>query len=136
MKLCNETITVFNKRWDAENGWDEYIPTIISGVSWFGEIVSSLGDKGLNAAHRFTVRIPIDANFDGKDYVDPITYRNARNVSDVFTLTGGDRVVKGAVEERLTPAQLDERYPDCFTVLGVTDNRRAPNAPHFKVVGS
>ena len=135
MKLCNDTITVVNKKWDAEAGYDVYYPTVISGVSWYGEIVSNVGDKGLNAANRFTVRIPVDADFDGKTYVDPMEYANTENVADVFTLSNGDRMVKGAISGTITPAGLDDSHYDCMTILGVTDNRRAPNAPHFKVVG-
>ena len=135
MKLCNDTITVVNKKWDAEAGYDVYYPTVISGVSWYGEIVSNVGDKGLNAANRFTVRIPADADFGGKTYVDPITYENTGNVTEVFTLSNGDRMVKGVIETVTKPADLDNSHYDCMTILGVTDNRRAPNAPHFKVVG-
>lgn len=137
MKLCNETVTVFNKRWDAENGWDIYVPTVIHGVSWYCEIASAVDNTGLHAANRFTVRIPEDADTGEKAYVDPITYAEEPIVAGLWTLKNGDIIVKAEIDdETLTPAQLHERYPDCMTVLGVTDNRRAPNAPHFKVVGS
>ena len=137
MKLCNETVTVFNKKVDVSNGWDVYNPTIIRGVSWYCEIASVVDGNGLHAANRFTIRIPANADFDGKTYVDHITYENESIVSGVFTLANGDIIVKAEVTDAsLTPAQLKERYPDFCTILGVTDNRRAPNAPHFKVVGS
>ena len=86
MNLCNETITVFNAKLNPETGNDDYNGTVIDGVSWFCEIVSTV-DQGLKAANKFTIRIPEDADFG-------------------------------------------------FTVLGVTDNRRAPNAPHWKVIGT
>ncbi len=137
MKLCTDTITVFNKRIDAENGWDDYVPTIITGVSWYCEIVSAVDNSGLHAANRFTIRIPVDADTSGKEYVDPVEYGAAEDASELFTLANGDVVVKAEVDETgLQPADLKERYTDCFVILGVTDNRRAPNAPHFKVVGS
>ena len=136
MRLCNDTITVFNRKLDVENGWDVYIPTVISGVSWYGAVVTNVGDKGLNAAHQYTLRIPVDADFGGKTYVDPKTYKGETIVAGLFTFENGDKIVKGQVDETLTPAQLEETYHDCITILGVTDNRRAPNAPHFKVVGS
>lgn len=136
MKLCNETVTVFNRRWDAEAGKDVYIPTIIHGVSWFCEIASAVDSTGLHAANRLYVRIPADANFGGKRYVDPVTFAAETIVSGLFTLSNGDVIVKAAVQDStLKPAQLHERYADCMTILGVTDNRRAPNAPHWKVVG-
>ena len=137
MKLCNDTVTVFNKKLNIEKGWDIYIPTVIEGVSWYCEIASAVDDKGLHAANRFTIRIPVDAEFGGKTYVDPIAYANETIISGVWTLSNGDIIVKASIPDgEMTPAQLHENYPNCCTILGVTDNRRAPNAPHWKVVGS
>lgn len=135
MRLCTETITVFNKRYDADAGYDVWEPTVIRGVSWFCEIASAVDNTGLHAANRFTIRIPADADTSGKTYVTPVDY-GAANARDVFTLANGDVVVKAALDGTYTPAQLHAMYTDFCTVLGVTDNRRAPNAPHFKVVGS
>ena len=137
MKLCGDTITVFNKKLDVNHGWDIYIPSVIRDVSWYCRITSVVDDKGLHAANQFIIRIPEEADTDGKQYVDPITYANENIVSGIWTLASGDIIVKGVVmDDSLQPAQIHERYADCFTVLGVTDNRRAPNAPHWKVVGS
>ena len=137
MKLCNDTITVFNKRIDAENGWDVFIPTVIRGVSWYGDVAVNISDKGLNAASKYTIRIPANADFGGKQYVDPVTYGNELMITGLFTLANGDMVVKAEVTDAtLTPAQIKEYYPDVCTILGVTDNRRAPNAPHWKVTGA
>ena len=136
MKLCNEIITVFNKKLDPDKGWDTYNATVIKKVSWYSHIVSAVDSTGLHAANEFIVRIPMDADFGGKVYVDPITYENEAMTAGIFTLANGDIVVKGMVDETLTPAQLKEQNYEYCTILGVTDNRRAPNAPHFRVVGS
>ena len=138
IKLCNETITVFNARFDAENDRDVYYATIISGASWYDEIASTVDSSGLKAADRYTIRIPIDADFGGKSYVDPISYtREGVDPSQIFTLKSGDIVVKGAViaDTDIRPAELQKQFAEVATILGVTDNRRAPNAPHWKVVG-
>lgn len=135
MRLCNETITVFNAKLDTTLDKDVYNGSVIEGVSWFCEIVSAV-DEGLKAANKFTIRIPEDADFGEKSYVSPQEYAAANNVSGLFTLANGDIIVKGAVTESgLKPKDLHERY-EAFTILGVTDNRRAPKAPHWKVVGS
>lgn len=137
MKLANDIITVFNKRIDSENGWNIYIPSVIKNVSWYGTVKTEVSNSGLNAANQYIVRIPLDADFGGKEYVDPIVYDNSTIVSGLFTLANGDFIVKAEVTESasLTPAQIQSTYHDCMTVLGVTDNRRAPHAPHFRVVG-
>lgn len=137
MQLCNDTITVFNKRLDSDKGWDVFIPTVIRGVSWYGDVAVNISDKGLNAANKYTIRIPTDADFDGKTYVDPIAYRDEPLISGLFTLSNGDIIVKAEItDSSLTPATIKENYPDVCTILGVTDNRRAPKAPHWRVTGS
>ena len=134
MKLCNEAITVFNSRLDTETDKDVYVGTVITGASWFCEIVSTV-DNGLKAANRFTIRIPVDADFSDKTYVTPQEYAVAADVSNLFTLANGDIVVRGAVsDENHRPKDLHDQY-EAFTILGVTDNRRA-KGPHWKVVGS
>lgn len=134
MKLCEDTITVFNTRLDNATGYDEYIPTVIQGVSWFCEIASTVDASGLKAANRFTIRIPVDADFSGKSYVEPVAYQGS-DPSAVFTLKQGDVIVHGAETERMLPSQLLEKYGEIVTILGVTDDRRAPNAKQWKVVG-
>ena len=135
MKLCDEIITVFNAKLNTTTDKDEYHATVITGVSWFCEIVSAV-DKGLKAANKFTIRIPEDADFDGKAYVTPFQYAEEAFIDDLFTLKNGDIVVRGAVSDTdLRPADLHRNY-EAFTILGVTDNRRDVRSPHWKVIGS
>ena len=137
MHLCNETVTVFNKKLDSDKGWDVYNPTVIQGVSWYSTIESNVDINGLHAANIFKIRIPIDADFGGAAYVDPIAYADEAITAGTFTLANGDIIVKGAIaDDSITPARLKELNYEYCTILGVTDNRRAPNAPHFRVVGS
>ena len=139
MKLCNDTITVFNARVDPDAGGNVWTPTTITGVSWYMTDASTVdaAKGGLVAANKATIRIPEDANAGGKVYADPIAYRDAEDVSGLWTLQNGDIIVKGSVTGAdWTPARLKKAYAECVTVLGVTDNRRAPNAPHWRVTGT
>ena len=137
MKLCNEDITVYNAKFNSSADLDEYNRTVIKGVSWFCEIASNVDSKGLKAANKFIIRIPIDADFDGKTYVAPAEYASMSDVSKVFTLKQGDIIVRGVASETAPlPADLHKKYDDVATILGVTDNRRAPNGKHWKVVGA
>jgi hypothetical protein len=133
MQLCNETITVFNARLDAETGFDVYSPTVINGVSWHCELASTVDSSGLKAANKFTIRIPADADCSGKAFAPPPEYTGLE-ASGYFTLRSGDIVVKGAVTGSLRPAELLKQY-EGGTILGVSDNRRG-RSPHWKVVGS
>ncbi len=137
MKLCNDTLTLYNARRNREKDCTVYERTVIAGISWYSVVKSTVTDKGLKTANLYTIRIPIDADFNGKSWIDPKGYTQADDVSALFTLDEGDVIVKGIGPENITsPAQLHKQYSDSFTVLSVTDNRRAPNAKHFKVVGA
>lgn len=191
MKLCNDTITIFNARVDPDTGGNEWTPTEISGVSFYATDASTVDTSkgGLVAANKATIRIPTDATFGGT-YTDPISYKSAASVTGLWTIQQGDVIIKGIIptpeepaepteetpeepadepaeepeeepEEEAeeepevepeveseeepevepedtgwTPAKLKRAYPDCVTVLAVTDNRRAPNAPHWKVTAT
>ena len=135
MRLCNETITVFNPRLDKDKDCDVYCGTVIQGVSWYCEIASNVDSSGLKAANKYTIRIPQNADFGGKAYVDPIIFSSS-DPDTTFTLKSGDIIVKGAVSvDDPRPATLKKVCAEVVTVLGVTDDRRTPKAPHWKVVG-
>ena len=139
MKLCNDTITVFNARVDPDVGGNVWIPTIITGASWYltdaATVDASKG--GLVAANKAIIRIPVEADTGGKAYADPVSYASAEDVSGLWTLKGGDIVVRTAVEGGdWTPAKLKAAYAECVTVLAVTDNRRAPHGKHWRVTAT
>ena len=139
MKLCNDTITVFNARVDPDAGGNVWTPTVITGVGWWATDAATVDASkgGLVAANKAIIRIPIEADTGGSAYTDPVSYANAEDVSGLWTLKGGDIVVKAAVEgDNWTPAKLKKAYADCVTILGVTDNQRAPNAPHWRITGT
>lgn len=136
MKLCEETITVFNSQRVTGQEDDVYVGTVITGVSWHSEVASTVDGTGLKAADKVTIRIPLNADFSGKEYIDPIAYQSCDSAA-YFTLKNGDIIVKGNVDaDNVRPADLQRLYPEMTTILGVTDNRRAPNAKHWRVTGS
>jgi len=137
MKLCEETITLYNAKFDKTDDCDIYNRTLIIGVSWFREIASNVDNTGLKAANKFIIRIPENSNANGKSFLDPSAYAKATDVSGNFTLKEGDIIVHGiATEEHPIPAELNRKYNEVVTILGITDNRNAPNGKHWKVVGS
>lgn len=133
MKLCNDTVTLFNARHDKDADCTVYDRTVLTGVSWYGTVKSSVGDKELKAANQYTVRIPADVESEGKGYTEPDGYTGAGD----WTLNDGDIIVHGvSTLNNPSLAEIHRAHKNAITILGVTDNRRAPNAPHWKVVGS
>ena len=139
MKRCDETVTVYNARVDPATRTEVYAPTVLRGLSWRCETAAKVADGGLKAANVFALRIPEDVDMGGKTYVDPADYRRAQDVDGLWTLGKGDVIVKGeASENGQTPARLRALFGGerVMTVLGVTDNRGAPNGRHWKVIGA
>ena len=139
VRQCTETVTVFNARVDPVTRAEEYAPTVLRGVSWRGEMAAGVVDGGLRAENAFVLRIPEAVDAGGKAWADARDYRTAGDVSGLWTLRKGDVIVKGgAAEAGMSPALLQALYgaENVMTVLGVTDNRRAPRARHWKVTGA
>jgi hypothetical protein len=137
MNQCNETITLYNAKFDKESDSEKYNRTVIKGVSWFGTVKSTVDASGLKAANQITIRIPAEAAAEEKTYLTPREYALLVDTAGYFTLNEGDIIVKGIVEEENSrPANLKKVYSEIMTILAVTDNRSAPRAKHFKVVGA
>ena len=136
MKLANETITVFNAGVDAETGGNVWTPTVITGASWYMTDASTVDTSkgGLVAANKVTVRIPEEVAPEGFGLkAGDVIVKGAVPLSEIVTVNG----VSSTVAINWTPAKLKQAYgEDCATVLGVTDNRRAPNAPHWRITGT
>lgn len=139
MRLCEEVITVVNQVRNGEDGFTDYRKTVIRGASWYGSLKATVDSSGLKAANQYIVRIPTDADFDGKAYLNPISYWNAEDVSKLFTFANGDLIVHGEVTEadnEITPKLIHDNYAEVLTILTVNDNRKLRKEPHWKVVGA
>ena len=133
MRLCNEVITVLNASYDFDADADVFLPTVISGASWFLRDNITVNNAGFKNTSGVVVRIPVDADFGGAAYVEPENYTPG---SGTWTLRAGDMIVKGALTgSGIRPSEL-AGITDKMTVTSVTDNRRAPNAKHWRVSGS
>lgn len=133
MRLAEELITVFNQSLDEDTGYDIWTPTWIRGASWYSSVSAAVTNDGLIAADQYTIRIPTGVTTqDGREYMDPVNFEPGQG----WTLKRGDIIIKGKeTSTDLNPKQLREKYGEIVTVISVTDNRRAPRAKHWRVVG-
>lgn len=127
-----ETITIFNLVFDPENGLDIYVPTVIRGVSWLGPELTTQENLGVKSATRFTIRIPEEADFSGKEYVAPVDFTGE---DGTFTFMPGDIIVHAQEETVTKPAELQKKYRTIVKVMNVYDFRTAPNHRHWKLEG-
>lgn len=136
MQRCDDTITVFNAKLDRDSGNDVYFPTVISGVSWFFNAITTVDSSGLKAANQLTLRVPVDADFSGKTYLRPEEFAVTDAPNLAFTFKAGDIVVHARVDDAgLRPSDLKAAGYEMATILAVTDNHRAAHAPHWKAIG-
>lgn len=127
MKLCNDTVTLFNARVDPVSGGKLYAATVIRGVRWHGGRAAAQDARGGSVARcRAVVRVPAEADTGGSRYVGPEEYRQASDVSGLYTLACGDLICRGEAE---APTGA------CLALCDITDNRSAPRGAHWKLVG-
>ena len=108
-----------------------YLKTVITGCSWAETRGAEAERGGSRAVDGCVIRIPEDAGFSGKRYVEPAGFDG--NSGDRFTLKPGDLVARGEVaEEGLHPDALRRRY-SALTVKVVSDNRRGRLGRHWRV---
>ena len=60
MLMCNQTVSLIHKNYDAVTDTDVETTTEITGASWFSKAAVELQDKGLKAANVIKVRIPAE----------------------------------------------------------------------------
>lgn len=116
MRHASKSVTIFHKEWDEEKGADVYRRTVLTGVSFFSRIATSVSTDGLTAACEGTLRIPAEV------------YPN------VLVLNNGDLVCEGALQQDISMlSDLGGKCPYVFTVVGITRNNGG-KCPHTKVV--
>lgn len=116
MRHTEKTVTVYRRVWDGEKGADVYRRAVLTGVSFFSRISTSVSTDGLAAACEGVLRIPMAS------YPDDLVLKN------------GDLVCEGALETDIAlVSELDKLCPHAFTVVGITNNT-VGKCPHVKVV--
>lgn len=136
MKLCTDTVTIYNRYIDAETHSKKLMKRVVRGVHWWGKVHTTATHNGLYSADEYTMRVPIEADFSPYTYVSPKTFEHAEDKSNLVTFAIGDVMVYGETDDgEYTQSELQDKFDDVRIIISVTDNRRAPNAPHWKVVG-
>lgn len=122
-KVYNETITVINKL-DAKDSalkQDSYFVTTLEGCMWTVTQTRDVANDGtviIGTVH--AVQIP-----ESENYMPYREWKRAENRADAFTLTTGDYVVRGAIEEDVNASNIKavvKRYePDAFQIQSFRD---------------
>ena len=129
----DQTITIYNKRYDPTTKKTLWPKTTIHGVSWAGCRRVTTGE-GLTSNDGYSVRVPVSAMPEGflgrSEYaatLDPTNHWTAQN-GDVVVLGEGPDVVSGITE-------ITKQSTDCFTVTAVHTDNLTRLLPHLRLEG-
>ena len=136
----NADITVFNKRYVKEERTEKFVATRIKGVSLFSRTGAGFGSQNLSQSDAHTIRIPADADTDGKQYIDQKAYVELGDEESAgfWTLQIGAIIVPCLEDvDTATETELKQQYPDVITVRNYTDNRSrgSDRMKHWRVGG-
>lgn len=124
--IVNADITIFNRRYVKEDRTEKYVATRIKGVSFYGRRSSSSSGTEMTTDDSYTVRIPWDADTEGKEYIEEIDYKAMTDeaCSGYWTLQKGAFIVRGISDtDTMTEKELYEKFPDVVIITDYTDNR-------------
>ena len=122
----NADITIFNKRYDRTERTERFYGTKIKGVSLYFKKGVSSGDGGMSQDDKYIIRIPIDADTGGKQYVGQQEYKelSEKEFNLFWTLQPGAIIVTGLVEQNTaTETELMQNFQEVIVVTNFTDNR-------------
>ena len=124
-------ITIYNKYYDPYNDIYKYQRTVIKGVNWQSKRTGTVSDKGLLLADSTLIFIDKLDN-----YISPKRFAKLESIEreKYFTLTIGDKIVKGEVEFEVIGFKpysindLDVEFDDVVVIESVNEL-----SDHFEV---
>lgn len=128
----DKTITIYNKRYNAETKKTMWPKTVIKSVSWAGcqRVTTS---EGLTSADGYSVRIPAHAFPAG--FLPPDEYTTT-DAQGHWTAQNGDVVVLGeGAEVTIGITEVTKRHTSCFTVTAVHLDSLTRLLPHLRLEG-
>jgi len=135
----NETVTIYNKRYDPTAKKNLWQKTVIRDVSWAGSQKVTLGD-GLSSNDGYSVRIPLkamelaDGTFLPRDQYQALP--DVLYASGYWTAQNGDVVVLGEgpdVDDAIS--EVTKQFTDSFIVTNVNTANLSRLLPHLRLEG-
>lgn len=137
--MFEDSITIFNKKYDPKERDNEYFRTVLVDVNVEKKKAVNVIKSGLENASSGTIIIPIEyLESNQKEYISPKKYQklSSEEVIKYFTLQEGDIVVIGeidyTIDEKNTITLLKKNYDDVFEIVSVDDKLKG-GLPHWEV---
>lgn len=140
--MNDKTITIYNyHKVDKAESWHK---TVISGLEYHYGLEKAVDSRAAVVRSQvLTVIIPIEADTDGKQYIDAVNYsRLSPEESDQYwTINPScnkEIIVCGICEKGISPdytiTDLKKDFQKSGTVSGFSDNTEGNFLKHYKVV--
>lgn len=142
MALFTDTITIYNYYQDVLTRQDTWHRTVIKGVQWTGVRDKTVTAQGtVFTASTVDITIPIDADTEGKEYLDILLYNSGKyDISKYWTIdpiSDLSVVVLGEIDKEITPiytiTNLRRDYPDVVTMASVADATNRKYLKHWEI---
>jgi hypothetical protein len=137
--MFEDSMTIFNKKYDPSIRDYEYIRTYIIGVNVDKKKAVNVIKSGLENASSGTIIIPIeDLESEDKEYISPKKYQNlsSEETRKYFTFQEGDIVVIGEIDYNInkenTITALKKNYDNVFEIISVDDKLKG-GLPHWEI---
>lgn len=130
----DDDITIYNRYYDNNLGYDKYQRTVIKDVNWQGKRNATVSNNGLLLADSTLIFIDKLDN-----YVSPKRFARLSDLDrpNYFTFANSDKIVKGDISFEVTGispyrlSDLENAYDNVIDVKSVNDT--LPN--HMEVEG-
>ena len=131
----NADITLYNHFYNPDTRLDEWKRTVIRGVHFYVDNKISVGDKGVNSADIYKIRIPQNADCQS-EYVSGDEWMACGcDVLGKWTLQNDDIVVRGICGLDIEkPADLKKSGWKYCKITSWSDNRFG-GLPHWRIGG-
>ena len=133
----NTVATLFNHYTDKITEKTLYKRTVITSVNWQSKQIVNATDKGLVSEDEIMVFIPHNSDFEGKEYIDPKSFRQLsdENKNNYFTFDNNDYIVKCEVDESLSVDNIKKSYDNVAVIISVINCNNGSRTRHFEVMG-
>lgn len=140
--MNDKTITIYNyRKVDKAESWHK---TVISGLEYHYGLEKAVDSRAAVVRSQvLTVIIPIEADTDGKQYIDAVNYARlpAEELDQYWTINPScnkEIIVCGICEKEISPdytiTDLKKDFQKSGTVSGFSDNTEGDFLKHYKVV--
>lgn len=106
--IYNQKITILNKlrQSDSGSGIDEWYKTSIDGVAWYKKSISSMQGSTAVMATTYKILIPFVVTENTNTFLAYKDWVKTAGSGSSFTLSLGDYIVLGDVEEEVTAKNI------------------------------